>query len=99
MQTLEDVKTELEALKPILRKRFQVETIGIFGSYSRAEQKEKSDIDILITLVEPNDFDLVNLVGLRQYLSRKLKKKVDVVLKRALKNEIRDGILQETIYV
>ena len=99
MQTFEDVKIQLEALKPALRKRFQVDAIGIFGSYSRAEQKEKSDIDILITLIEPNNFDLVDLVALKQYLRRKLKKKVDVVLKRALKEEIKDAILNETVYV
>jgi predicted nucleotidyltransferase len=69
MQILQEVKTQLEAIKPVLRKRFQVDTIGIFVSYCRTEQREKSDIDILITLVEPNNFDLVNLVGLRQYLS------------------------------
>jgi predicted nucleotidyltransferase len=49
--------------------------------------------------LNPNSFDLVDLVGLRRYLSRKLNKKVDVVLKRALKQAIRDGILQETVYV
>jgi uncharacterized protein len=99
MQTLDEVKSQLEAVKPVLRTRFQVDTIGIFGSYCRSEQKEKSDIDILITLVEPNSFDLVDLVGLRRYLSRKLNKKVDVVLKRALKEAIRDGVLEETVYV
>jgi len=99
MRTLEEIKAQLETLKPIIRERFQVDTIGIFGSYSRREQNEKSDVDLVVTLVEPNDFDLVDLVALNHYLTRKLRTKVDVVLRRALKEEIREGILQETIYV
>ena len=99
MKTLEEIKTQLEELKPVLRKRFQVETIGIFGSLSRREQKKKSDVDILVTFAEPNDIDLLDFVALKQFLSRKLKAKVDVVEKSALKHRIRDRILQETVYV
>jgi predicted nucleotidyltransferase len=99
MKTLEEIKTKLEELKPILKERFQVETIGVFGSYSREEQKKKSDVDILVTFVEPNDIDLLDFIEIKQFLSRKLKIKVDLVTKNALKPRIRDKILQETIYV
>jgi uncharacterized protein len=99
MKTLEEIKTKLEELKPILKERFQVETIGIFGSYSRGEEKKKSDVDILVTFVEPNDIDLLDFIEIKQFLSRKLNTKVDLVTKNALKPRIRDKILQETIYV
>lgn len=99
MKTREEIKAELQSLKPALRDRFQVETIGIFGSYSRGEQKNTSDIDILVTFAEPNDVDLIDFIELKQFLMRKLKTKVDVVQKRALKHRIKDIILQETIYV
>jgi predicted nucleotidyltransferase len=33
-RSLEDVKQQLQELKPTLRKRFKVETIDIFGSYA-----------------------------------------------------------------
>jgi uncharacterized protein len=99
MNTIEEIKNELEALKPILKERFQVETIGVFGSYCRGEQGKKSDVDILVTFVEPNDVDLLDFIGLKQFLSRKLKMKVDVVKESALKRRIKDKILQETIYV
>jgi predicted nucleotidyltransferase len=42
-KSLETVKEQLQELKPILKKRFKVETMDIFGSYARCEQKEKSD--------------------------------------------------------
>ncbi len=41
MKKIEDVKTKLERLKPVLKERYQVETIGFFGSYARGEQKKK----------------------------------------------------------
>ena len=99
MKTLEEIKSQLEELKPILKERFQVETIGVFGSYCREEQGRQSDVDILVTFVEPNDIDLLDFIGLKRFLSRKLKMKVDLVTKSALKRRIRDKILQETIYV
>jgi predicted nucleotidyltransferase len=99
MKTLAEIKSQLEELKPVLKERFQVETIGVFGSYCRGEQRGKSDVDILVTFVEPNDVDLLDFIGLKQFLRRKLKVKVDLVTKSALKPRIRDKILQETIYV
>ena len=99
METLEDLKRQLELLKPVLKKKFQVDTIGIFGSYSQNCQNSKSDLDILVTFQEPNDIDLIDFIALKQFLSRKLKVKVDLVQKDALKTRIKDRILQETIYV
>ena len=40
METLEDLKSQLELLKPVLKKEFQVDTIGIFGSYSQRLPKQ-----------------------------------------------------------
>jgi hypothetical protein len=99
MQTIEEIKAQLELLKPTLKERFKVETIGIFGSYSRGEQKKRSDVDILVTFTEPNDIDLLDFIELKQFLRRKLKTKVDLVKRSALKERIKDKILQETIYV
>ena len=99
MKTLEEITRALEELKPILKERFQVGTIGVFGSYCRGEQGKRSDVDILVTFIEPNDVDLLDFIGLKRFLSRKLKVKVDLVTKSALKQRIRDKILQETIYV
>ena len=99
MRTLEELKIELELLKPLLKEKFQVETIGIFGSYSQGQQKKKSDVDILVTFRKPNDIDLLDFIALKQYLSRKLKTKVDLVESEALKVRIKDRILQATLYI
>ena len=99
MKTLQETRTQLKELKPILKERFQVETIGVFGSHSRGEQKKKSDVDILVTFTEPNDIDLLDFIELKRFLSRKLRAKVDLVKKDALKHRIKNKILQETIYI
>jgi predicted nucleotidyltransferase len=99
MKKLEQIKIQLELLKPILKEKFQIETIGIFGSYSQGQEKKKSDIDILVTFTKPNDIDLLDFIALKQYSSRKLKTKVDLIEKEALKVRIKDRILQETIYI
>jgi hypothetical protein len=96
-RSLEEVKQQLQTLKPALKKRFKVETIDIFGSYARGEQTEKSDIDILVTYSE--GADLLLAAGLRRYLKRKLHVKVDVVSKKYLNPLIKNHVLNEAIPV
>jgi len=94
---IEELKNQIELLKPILRERFKVETIGIFGSYVRGEQKRKSDVDILVEFSEtPSLFEFVEL---EDFLSQKLGIKVDLVMKDALKPRIKDSILSEAVYI
>ena len=94
-RSLDEVKGQLQALKPTLKKRFKVESVDIFGSYARGEQTEKSDIDILVTYSEGADLLLV--AGLRRYLKRKLHVKVDVVSKNYLNPLIKGQVLNEAI--
>jgi len=97
VRSLEEVKRQLQALKPTLKKRFKVETIDIFGSYARKEQTEKSDLDILVTYSEV--VSLFTIYDLKQYLKRKLRVKVDVVSKEYLNKYIRDQVLKEAVAV
>ena len=60
MKTINDVKRDNELLKPFLKENFKVETIGIFGSYSQGEQVARSEVDILVTFLEPNYIDLLD---------------------------------------
>ncbi len=95
--TLEEVKLQLQTLKPTLKKRFKVETIDIFGSFARGDQNEKSDLDVLVTYSEIVDFLLIS--RLRRYLRRKLRMKVDVVSKEFLNEHIKDRVLEEAVPV
>ena len=95
----EEMKQQLRILKPVLKKRFKVETIDIFGSYARGDQTERSDLDILVTYSKTQAVSLLTVAGLRRYLRRKLCVKVDVVSKEFLNKYIKDEVLKEAVAV
>jgi predicted nucleotidyltransferase len=90
-------KNRLQILKPDLKEKFKVKTIGLFGSYVRGEQNDTSDLDILVDFFEP--ISLFRFIELEDFLSQELGVKVDLVMRDALKPRIKDGILNEAIYV
>ncbi len=49
---VEEVIKKLEELKPILKERYKVAKVGIFGSMVGGEEREESDIDILVVFEE-----------------------------------------------
>ena len=97
MKRLEEIQEILRQKKPILRERFKVKEIGIFGSFARGEEKDTSDLDILVELERP--VGLIKFVGLQNYLSDELGEKVDLVTKSALKPRIKKNILSEVVYI
>jgi uncharacterized protein len=92
------IKRKLEKLKPFLRERYQVRTIGFFGSYARGEPNKDSDLDILVEFNQSNSIDLFDFLELEDFLAKQLGVKVDLATKKALKPLIKDQILKETIY-
>jgi len=91
-----EIKTKIKNAEPFLKDKFRVKKIGIFGSYSRGEQRKSSDIDILVEFYEePSMFKFLDL---EEFLSDMLKAKVDLVMKNALKPYIGKRILDEVIY-
>jgi len=97
MKRLAIIKKKLKKLEPLLREKFKVKRIGIFGSYVRGEEKKGSDIDILVEFVEaPGFFEFIEL---EDYLSKTLETKVDLVMKDALKPFLAKYILNEVVYL
>jgi predicted nucleotidyltransferase len=94
---VEAAKRKLKEILPVLRERFSVKRIGVFGSYVRGEQKKGSDLDVLVEFYET--IDLFELVELEDFLSESLGVKVDLALQSALKPRIKDVILGEVVYV
>ena len=73
----ETIINVLRSEKQHLHERFHVSELGLFGSCSRGEQTDTSDIDVLV------DFDgsvnLFDLVDMEEYLTSRLNRNVDVV--------------------
>ncbi|MCL5075542.1 MAG: nucleotidyltransferase family protein [Chloroflexi bacterium] len=93
MSIKEDLLRTLRALKPEIQARYKVKEIGLFGSFVRGEQSETSDIDILVDFAE--GADLFDLVGLSLFLEGRLQRKVDVVSKSAVREELRERVFKE----
>ena len=87
---------KLNEIKNVLKKRYKVKTIGLFGSYVSNKQTATSDIDFLVEFED--DADLFHFVGLSRYLEEIFNTKVDVISKPSLKEELKQDILEEVIY-
>ena len=96
-RSLESLLKDLRQRLPLLAERYGVETLEVFGSYVRAEQKADSDLDILVTFQETPS--LLTFIAIENYLSDELGVKVDLVMKDSLKPAIGKVILNEAMPV
>lgn len=79
--------------------KFGVRAIGLFGSYLREEQSDKSDIDILIDF-EPDKENFDNYMAVYDYFEELFKNtKIEIVTKNGLSPYIGPKILKEVMYV
>lgn len=85
-QPVESIIQRLQNILPQLREEYDVERLGIFGSYIRNEQHADSDIDILVSFRSTPG--LLKYISLEQYLSELLGVRVDLVMESALKPTI-----------
>jgi predicted nucleotidyltransferase len=78
---------------PVLKEKYGVDSIELFGSYVRAEQTKKSDLDILIAFSKP--YNLWELLDVKEFQTKKMRMNVDLVPKDSVKPMLKDQILQE----
>ena len=95
--SLEKIRKVLSRSKEKLARLFGVSEIGVFGSYVRGEQKKKSDLDLLVEFKEVPG--LFKFIRLENYLTRMLGVKVDLVRKKAVRQELREVIFSEAVYI
>ena len=94
--TKEDILQTIERQKKFIEQNFDVKKIGLFGSYAKDEQTEKSDIDFYVEF-RKKTFD--NLAGLWVYLEELFNRKVDIFHKHSNNNKIfLEKIQKEVIY-
>ena len=92
-----ELLVRIRKLKPKIMKRYKAKEIELFGSIVRGEQSGASDIDLLVEFEE--GADLFDLTGLAIFLEEELGRRVDVVPKRALREELRESVLKEAVLV
>jgi hypothetical protein len=94
--TAQEIIEFLQRNRSILN-RFGVKNIVLFGSYVSGQATNNSDIDLLVEFKEgEKTFD--NYMDLKFYLEDNLNKDVDLVIKGALKEELKADILGSAKY-
>ncbi|NOX46099.1 MAG: nucleotidyltransferase family protein [Chlorobi bacterium] len=97
MTNKEYILSEMKQQKRELR-NLGIVRIGLFGSYVREEQSEKSDIDILIEF-EPEKENFDNYMSVYDILENLFRnEKIEIVTKNGLSPYIGPQILKEVIY-
>lgn len=77
--------------------RYGIESLALFGSFSRNEQKDGSDVDILVSLKKPS---LYLYATLKNDLESILRCEVDIIsAKSKLREEFKQSISKDLIYV
>lgn len=87
----------LNAEAPALRKTFGVKTLAVFGSMARGDDREGSDVDILVTFEGKADFD--RFMGLKLYLEDTFGRAVDLGTPDTLRPEMRVEVERDLIHV
>jgi uncharacterized protein len=88
------IKDKREEILSIASK-YGAYNVRIFGSVSRGEADEESDLDLLVEMEK--DRSLLDHAGLWLELQKLLGFKVDVVSERGIKPRIRQRVLEEAV--
>jgi hypothetical protein len=91
-----DIIQALHLFKEENQNKYGIRSIGIFGSAARDSLKENSDIDVVVELEDP---DLFNLIGIKQDLEERIHCPVDVIRYRnGMNRYLKHRIEQEAVY-
>ena len=98
---VKDIVAILRLHGEILRRDFAVRRIGVFGSFAKGVESEKSDIDFYVEF-ELSELDLDKYLRLIEYLEKLFNKKIDLVTKDGVESiripHIREEIKKEIVY-
>jgi predicted nucleotidyltransferase len=96
-KTKDEIIKILNEVKDEVKSKYKAEIKGIFGSYARGDENKTSDIDIIVDFEK--GADLFDLVETSMFLEEKLSCPVDIIPRDSIRSEIKELILQETIYI
>ena len=92
----EHITKALKDNKLDLSVRYHLTSIGIFGSFTREDFRDDSDIDILIDYDQPIGIEFIDLA---EELEKILKRKVDLVSKNGVRPKYFEEIQKDLIYI
>jgi hypothetical protein len=94
MTTRDQIIATLHQQREVLRSRYPIHRLALFGSWARGDAREDSDVDVL---VEVDGSIGLRFVDLADEIERALGRPVDLVSRRAIKPSLWERIEPELI--
>lgn len=94
---IEKIKKIVAEEKDEIRRQYKAKVKAIFGSYARGDFDADSDLDLLVDV--DAGATLFDLIGLQHFLEDRLGCKVDLGTQSSLREEIRESVFSEAIYL
>ena len=96
--TKTEILQTLKALKPQYQKDGLI-LVGLFGSFSRGDERSDSDIDIVYEIEKDKKFSMFKYLKYLSELERSLQHKVDLIRAETIKADLKPYIYKDLIYV
>lgn len=100
MSYLDEVIEKLKLQYPYLSSEFGIRRIGVFGSVAKQDEREESDIDLIVEFNKPIGFKFISLA---EYMEELFGRKVDIITKDGIRNirvrRVSTDIERNIIYV
>ncbi|MBN2107858.1 MAG: nucleotidyltransferase family protein [Deltaproteobacteria bacterium] len=93
----EQILAKLRDLQSQAQQKYKAEIKGIFGSVVRGETRTGSDLDVLVEFQATAN--LLDFVGLANFIEDTLHCPVDIVPAGSLREEIKPAVLEEALYL
>ncbi|MFZ1518892.1 MAG: nucleotidyltransferase domain-containing protein [Ignavibacteriaceae bacterium] len=87
---------KLKLAKPVLLKDYPIRHLALFGSVSRLEDNENSDVDIMVEFDRPVGMEFIHLCYELEII---LNRKVDLVSRNGIKEKYFNELKEDLIYV
>ena len=92
VRSLEDIRRLRPQIMELAR-QYRARKVSVFGSCVRGEMRDDSDIDFLVDFED--NYRLLDIAGMMNGLEDLLGRKVDVVPRRSLREELKPYVLKE----
>lgn len=87
----------LRAEGPALREKYRIASLAVFGSMARGDDREGSDVDVLVTFEGESDFN--RFMGLKLDLEDLLLRRVDLATPCMIRPAMRARITEDLVRV
>lgn len=99
MPHLSHILTTLRNALPELQSRYAVQSLAIFGSVARGDDRPDSDVDIVVTFLPTATVTLFHLIRMKAALEDLLHCEVDLITQGSMRPRMREAVNREAVRV